>query len=130
MLPEAAPNPGSGRKPRRWTIFAAALLLLALSLVVIYTSGTAFRSPLAMVVVAAIGLAALLLQIRLRNNPGGRIHAPVWLNVLGVVCAVVAVFADVLRLRPGWMLIVALGAVICFAISGIIVLDALRKQRS
>jgi drug/metabolite transporter (DMT)-like permease len=127
-LPEAAPNPDAGRPRRRPTIFAAALLLLALALVVTYTSGTAFRSPLAMVVVAAVGLAALLLQIRLRNNPGGRVHAPLWLNVLGVVCALVAVFADILRVSPAWMLIVALSAVFCFAISGIIVLDALRKQ--
>ena len=45
---------------------AAGLLLVALALVVIYTSRGAFFNPLALVVVAAIGLAALLLQLRLR----------------------------------------------------------------
>ena len=129
-MPEAASNPLTGPKPRNWTIFAAALLLLALALVVIYTSRSAFLSPLALVVVAAIGLAALLLQIRLRRNLGTPVHAPVWLIVLGVVCAVVAVFADVLRVSAAWLLVAALGAVVCFAISGVIVLDALRKQRS
>jgi hypothetical protein len=129
-LPEAASNSVTEPKPRRWTIFPAALLLVALALVVIYTSRSAFLSPLALVVVAAIGLAALLLQIRLRRNLSSPVRAPVWLNVLGVVCAVVAVFADVLRLSAGWLLVAALGAVVCFAISGIIVLDALRKQQS
>ena len=81
-------------------------------------------------VVAAIGLAALLLQIRLRNNLGSPVRAPVWLNVLGVLCAVIAVFADILRLSSAWMLVAALGAVVCFAISGFLVLKALRKKRS
>jgi len=129
-LPEAASNPVSAPKSRRWTIFAAALLLVALALVVIYTSRSAFLSPLALVVVAAIGLAALLLQIRLRNNLGSPVRAPVWLNVLGVLCAVIAVFADILRLSSAWMLVAALGAVVCFAISGFLVLKALRKKRS
>ena len=129
-MSETASNPSVSAKPRRWTIFAAALLLVALALVVIYTSRSAFLSPLALVVVAAIGLAALLLQIRLRQNAGAPVHAPVWLNVLGIVCAIAAVFADILHLSPAWMLIAALGAVLCFAISGIIVLEALRKSRS
>jgi drug/metabolite transporter (DMT)-like permease len=128
-LPEAASKPGIGAKPRRWKIFAAALLLVALALVVIYTSHNAFRSPLALVVVAAIGLAALLLQIRLPNTLGTPVRAPVWLNVLGIACAVVAVFSDVLSLSPAWLLVAALAAVVCFAISGLVVLDALRKQR-
>jgi len=126
-LSEAGSNPDIRPRPRRWTIFAAGLLLVALGLVVIYTSRNAFFSPLVLVVVAAIGLAALLLQIRLRQNVGAPVRAPLWLNVLGVVCAVVAVFADVLRVSPAWMLIAALSAVVCFAISGVIVLDALRK---
>jgi hypothetical protein len=40
-----------------------------------------------------------------------------------------AVFADVLHLNAVVMLIAALGAVVSFAISGIIVLGALRKRR-
>lgn len=83
-------------------------------------------SPLALVVVAAIGLAALLLQLRLRRDVQAPVHAPFWLNVLGLVCAVAAVFADVLHLTSNLMLITALGAVICFAISGVTVLHALR----
>ena len=67
-LPDAAPNPVPAPNPRRWSIVAAGLLLLALALVVIYTSRSAFFSPLALVVVAAIGLAALLLQLRLRKD--------------------------------------------------------------
>jgi drug/metabolite transporter (DMT)-like permease len=130
FLPEADFNAGIGSRPRRRTIFAAALLLVALALVVIYTTHSAFHSPLALVVVAAIGLAALLLQTRLPSSPSAPVRAPLSLNLLGVVCAVVAVFADVLRLSPAWMPIAALGAVICFGISGLIVLDALRKQRN
>ena len=130
FLPEDASNPVPGTNPRRWTIFPAALLLVALALVVIYTSRSAFLSPLALVVVAAIGLAALLLQLRLRRNLATPVRAPVWLNVLGVVSAVVAVFADVLRLSTAWLLVAALSAVVCFAISGVIVLEALRKQGS
>ena len=128
-MPEAASNPPANTKPRRWTIVAAGLLLVALALVVIYTSRGAFFSPIALVVVAAIGLAALMLQLRLREGLSEPVRSPLWLNVLGLVFAIAAVFADVLHVRPAWMLIAALGAVFCFAISGVIVLDALRKQR-
>jgi peptidoglycan/LPS O-acetylase OafA/YrhL len=129
-VPDAVSNPElNSRTPRRWTIFAAALLLLALALVVMYTTRAAFRSPLALVVVTAIGLAALLLQLRLRQGPDKPVRAPLWLNILGVVLAIAAVFADVLHLNAGRLLIAALGAVGCFALSGIVVLDALRKQK-
>ena len=117
-------------KPRRWSIFAASLLVLALGLVVIYTSRPAFSSPLALVVVAAIGLAALLMQLRLRKDLRSSIHAPLWLNVLGLLLALAAVFADHLQLSPNLMIIAALGAVICFGVSGTVVLHALRKRKS
>jgi hypothetical protein len=120
-----APTP----EPRRWTILAAGFLLLALALVVIYTSGSAFFSPLALVVVAAIGLAALLLQLQLRHDIGTPVRAPLWLNVLGLVFAVAALFADFLHLSPNHMQVAALGAVLCFGGSGIVVLHALRKQK-
>jgi hypothetical protein len=110
-------------------LVAAGLLLIALAVVVIYTSRPAFSSPLAMVVVAAIGLAALLLQLRLRKDLATPVHAPLWLNVLGLLFAVVAVFADILHLSAGWMLVAALGAVISFGISGVAVLHALRKKK-
>jgi uncharacterized membrane protein len=126
-LPTADSNPGSAPKHRRWTIFAAGLLLVALALVVIYTSRGAFLSPLALVVVAAIGLVALMLQLRLRE---GGVRSPVWLNVIGIVFAVGAVLSDMLRLGHAWLLVAALGAVGCFAVSGVVVLDGLRKRRS
>ena len=127
-LPDATSNQAPEPKPRGWTVVAAGFLLLALALVVIYTSGRAFFSPLALVVVSAIGLVALLLQLRLRNDVGSKIHAPLWLNVLGLVFAISAVFADILHLSAMCMLIIALGAVVCFAVSGIVVLHALRKS--
>ncbi len=128
-MTDATSPPASSQKPRRWTIFAAALLLLAPALIVIYTGPAAFSSPLALVVVAAIGLAALLLQIRLRQDIGATVRAPLWLNALGLVSAVAAVLADVFHLSPHAMVVAALGAVGCFAVSGVIVLRALRKPR-
>ena len=126
-MPDAASNPSPAPKPRRTTIFAAGFLLLALALVVIYTSRSAFLSPLALVVVAAIGLAALLLQLRLRKDLGAPVRAPLGLNVLGLIFAVAAIFADRLRLSADLLQVAALGAVVCFGISGIVVLHALRK---
>jgi hypothetical protein len=135
-LPDATSKPSPTPPPRRWTIFAAALLLFALALVVIYTSHRAFNSPLALVVVAAIGLAALLLQLRLRKNAdisidkeaSRPVRAPLWLNVLGVAFALAAVAADILHWTANAMLVAALGAVICFAISATAVLHSLRKK--
>jgi hypothetical protein len=127
-LPDAASNPAPTPKPRRWTIFAAAFLLLALTLVVIYTSRSAFVSPLALVVVAAIGLAALLLQLQLRKDLRAPVRAPLWINVLGLLFAIGAVLSDFLRLSLGVMHVAALGAIACFAVSGIVVLHGLRKK--
>lgn len=127
-LPDPDSNP-TVPKPRSWSVIAAGLLLLALAIVVLYTSRPAFSSPLALVVVAAIGLAALLLQLRLRKDLRASIRAPLWLNVLGIVFALASVFADVLRLNNALMVTAALGAVLCFGISGIVVLQALRKKR-
>jgi amino acid transporter len=128
-LPDATSKPSPAPQPRRWTIFAAGFLLLALALVVIYTSRRAFASPLALVVVAAIGLAALLLQLRLRKDLTAQVQAPLWLNVLGLAFAIAAVAADILHLSANAMMVAALGAVVCFAISGAAVLHALRKPR-
>ena len=127
-MSDAASNPRL--KPRRWRIFGAAVLIAALGVVVIYTSQGAFLSPLALVVVAAIGFAAVLMQLRLRQGPTASRRAPLWLNVLGIILALAAVFADVLRLNPSLTLITALGAVLCFATSGVVVLAAMRKQRT
>jgi len=129
-LPDAASNPSPAPKSRRWTIVAAGLLLLALAVVVIYTSRSAFSSPLALVVVAAIGLAALLLQLRLRKDLTGRVRAPLWINVLGLVLAIAAVFADIFHFSTNFMVVAALGSVICFAVSGTTILHALRKKKT
>jgi hypothetical protein len=143
QVPDTPPTPGPTTQPRGPTIIAAGLLLAALAVVVLYTSRRAFLSPVAMVVVAAIGVAALLLQRRLRPDlrsdlrPAAQpsptqttpTRAPLRLNAAGVVFAIAAVFADVLHLNPALMLITALAAVIAFALSGIIVLKSLRKPR-
>ena len=129
-MPDAPSNPAPAPKPRRWTIVAAGFLLLALALVVTYTNGRAFSSPLALVVVAAIGLAALLLQLRLRQDIGTPVRAPLWLNVLGLIFAISAVFADLLHLSANFMMVAALGAVVCFAVSGLAVLHALRHKKT
>ncbi len=129
-MPDVVSNPPASPRPRRWSIVAAGLLLLALALVVIYTSRSAFFSPLALVVVAAIGLAALLLQLRLRKDLPTRVRAPLWLNVLGLLFAIAAVFADVLHLSANLLLVAALGAVLCFGISGTSVLHALRRKKN
>ena len=112
---------------RRWTVIASGLLLLALALVVIYTGPNAFLSPVALVVVAAIGLAALLLQVWFRRDLPN-IHPPLWLNVLGILCAMVALFADNLRMTRRMLDLVAFAAVVCFGISGSLILRALRRQ--
>ena len=111
---------------RRWRVIASGLLLLALALVVIYTGPNAFHSPIALVVVAAIGLAALLLQVWFRLDLP--IHSPLWLNVLGILCAMVSLFGDYLRMTRGMLDMVAFAAVVCFGISGSLILHALRRR--
>jgi hypothetical protein len=112
---------------RRWTVIASGLLLLALALVVIYTGPNAFLSPVALVVVSAIGLAALLLQVWFRRDLPN-IQPPLWLNTLGILCAMVSLFADNLRMTRRMLDLVAFAAVVCFGISGSLILRALRRQ--
>lgn len=132
-MPENFPTRGPS-PPRSATIIAAGLLLAALALVVLYTDRGAFLSPLALVVIAAIGVAALLLQLRLRPDISSSVRTPargpLWLNAFGVMFAVGALFADVLRLSATLMLIAALAAVVSFSVSGILVLSDLRKPRA
>ena len=113
---------------RRWTVIASGLLLLALALVVIYTGPNAFYSPVALVTVAAIGLAALLLQVWFRRDLPN-VHSPLWLNVLGIVCAMGSLFADYIRMKRAMLDFVAFAAVVCFGISGALILRALRRVR-
>jgi ABC-type Mn2+/Zn2+ transport system permease subunit len=116
---------------RRWTVIASALLCCGLGLVVIYTKRNAFFSPLAVVVVAAIGLAAVLLQLRYYNREHSNpVHAPMWLNIVGVAFALTALFADFLDLSGQIAEVMALGAVGSFAISSAVILHAFRKRRT
>ena len=89
----------SSTQPRRGTVIASGLLCGVLALVVIYTKRSAFYSLRAVVVVAAIGFVAVLLQFRLRNREKTPVvHPPVWLNVVGILFALAALFADSLKL--------------------------------
>ena len=131
-MPDDHSNPGPNPPPRGATIVAAGLLLAALALVVLYTGRGAFLSPVALVVVAAIGVAALLLQLRLRpdlSSIRASSRGPLWLNAFGVICAVGALFADVLHLSEVFMLVAALAGVVSFAVGGIMILSTLRKYR-
>ena len=120
-------NAGSG-VARRWTVIASGLLLLALALVVIYTKPHAFFSPAALVVVSAIGLAAILLQVRFRKDLPS-VASPLWLNILGLVCALFSLFADYLGMTPRTLEVSAFAAIICFGISGSLILHAVRSQQ-
>ena len=116
---------------RRWSVIASGLLCVGLGVVVMYTKRNVFSSPLAVVVVAAIGLAAVLLQLRYYNREHSHpVRAPMWLNVIGVLFAVSALFSDLLRLSWQMAQVMALGAVGSFAISGGLILHAFRKQRT
>jgi len=118
------------RAPRRWTVIASGLLLFAVALIVIYSGATAFHSPVAVVVMSAIGLVAVLLQVRLRRSADQNIRIPQWLNVIGIFCAIGALFADRLRLGSSFSQVIALGAVGCFAVSSVVLLDGLRRNRA
>ena len=132
------PNPEARPAVRSRNLIAAGLLLGALSLVVLYTNQGAFISPIALVVVAAIGVAALILQRRLRPALSSQAlaagdrsiftRAPLWLNALGVAFGLAALCANFLH-RAAYTLFAALVAVVAFAASGIILISALRKTR-
>ena len=73
----------------------------------------------------------MLLQLRFYNREQSRpLHAPVWLNVLGILFALAALFSDVLRLRPAVAQMMPLGAIAAFSISSAIILHAFRKKRT
>jgi drug/metabolite transporter (DMT)-like permease len=129
-VPDAI-SPTSSSKSRRWTVIAAGLLCGLLALVVIYPKSNAFRSPLAVVVVAAIGLAAVLAQLRFYNRAQSKpVRAPLWLNILGIVFALAALFADVFHLSSDMAQLMALGAIVSFSISSAVILHAFRKRRA
>lgn len=127
-MPDAT-STNAGTKPRRWTVISAGILCGLLALVVIYTNSRAFHSPLAVVVVAAIGMAAVLAQLRFYNREVAEpVHAPTWLNIVGILCAIAALFADVLHLSSVLAHTMVLAAVLSFAISSTMILHAFRKR--
>jgi len=56
------------------------------------------------------------------------ISSPLWLNVLGIFFAMVSLFADYLRLTRRALDLTAFAAVVCFGISGSLILHALRLR--
>ena len=122
--------PASDTKPSRWPLISSGLLIAALGLVVMYTSRGAFFSPVAVLVISAIGLAAILLQLRFRRDLLRQVHAPRWLNILGLLFSFGALFGDYFHLKPQHIEVLALAAVGCFAVSGVIVLESIRKHRA
>ena len=56
------------------------------------------------------------------------IHSPLWLNALGIVCAIVSLFAEDLRMTQRMLDLWAFAAVICFGVSGSLILHSLRKK--
>jgi drug/metabolite transporter (DMT)-like permease len=116
---------------RRWNVITSGLLIAALALVVMFTNRANFLSPIAVIVVAAVGAVALMLQLRFRyREVTTHVHVPLWLNVLGVVFALSALFGEPLHLHGQTVEVIALLAVFCFAISGAFILHELRKQRA
>ena len=78
-----------------------------------------------------VGLAAVLLQLRYYNREHGNpIQAPVWLNIVGVLFALIALLADFLGLSWEIAQVMALGAVGSFGISSAMILHAFRKHRT
>ena len=122
--------PNSVPSARRKTVIASGLLCGALALIVTFTSRRAFFSPMAIVIVAAIGAVAVLLQLRLRNRKtGAAVQPPLLLNLLGIACALGTLFADRFSVRPQLALALAFAAIGCFAVSSAMILHGFRKQR-
>jgi FtsH-binding integral membrane protein len=117
-------------KSRRWTVLASGFLCGALALVVLFTNRRAFHSPIAVLVVACIGFAALLMQLRWGRPDNVKIAQPhAWLNSAGIILAVSAVILDFLRISTQWVQALALAAIGVLGLSGIFILHALRRQR-
>ena len=118
------------KSERRWNVILSGLLIGTLAVIVTFTNRAAFLSPIAVVVVTAIGVVALMLQLRFRYREMTMVRAPMWLNIVGTVFALTAFFGDFLRLSPGVAEVVALVAVGCYGVSGGVVLHELRRQRN
>ena|SRR5439155_18077150 len=114
---------------KRKTVLSAGFLCIALTLVVLFTSPAAFRSPIAVIVMALIGTAAVLLQLQLRApNQPSQSRPQLWLNLLGILFALGALFPGPLHVGPRLVQPMALGAVGSFAISSAMILHSFRKR--
>lgn len=114
----------------RTTVIASGLLCCALILVVLFTSPAAFRSPVAVLVMALIGTAAVLVQLRVRNEPRRSTSPPLWLNIAGILFSLAALFPGTFHLSVRFAQPLALAAVSSFAISSAIVLHSMRRRSS
>jgi peptidoglycan/LPS O-acetylase OafA/YrhL len=115
--------------PKRKTVIGAGFLCIALTLVVMFTSPAAFRSPAAVVVMALIGAAAVLLQIQLRSGDHpSQVRSPLWLNTIGIALTIGALFPSAFHLGTKAVQAMVLGAVGSFAISSAILLHSFRKS--
>jgi hypothetical protein len=115
--------------PKRKTVVSAGFLCIALTLVVLFTSPAAFRSPVAVIVMALIGTAAVLLQLQLRyDTQPSHSRPPLWLNLLGILFAMAALFPAAFHLGPRSAQAMVFGAVGSFAISSAMILHSFRKR--
>ena len=95
----------------------------------LFTNRRKFFSPLAVVVMGAVGMAAVRLQLRLQNRDQAHSSSsPAWLNVLGIVFALAALFTDLFRVVPQVTKALPVGAVTSFGTSGVIILGSFRKR--
>jgi uncharacterized membrane protein YgdD (TMEM256/DUF423 family) len=122
--------PEATQRRRRWNVITSGLLIGTLAVIVTFTSRAAFLSPTAIVVVAAVGVVALMLQLRFRYGDTSGVRSPMWLNMAGTVFALTAFLGDLFSIRSGILEVLALLSVGCFVFSGAIVLRELRKHRA
>jgi len=116
-------------QPKRKTVIGAGLLCIALTVVVLFTSPAAFRSSAAVIVMALIGTAAVLLQMRLRDADGRRsLTASFWFNLLGVLLALGGLFPAMIHVGPRLVPAMVLGAVGSLAISSAMILHSFRRR--
>jgi hypothetical protein len=58
------------------------------------------------------------------------VSSPLWLNILGLLCAMFSLFADYLGMTRRTLELSAFAAVICFGASGSLILHALRRRQT
>ena len=114
--------------PRRWTVLGSGLLCGVLAVIVIYTNPRAFRSPIALVVLAAIGVLAAVLQVRLRRQASSAQGLPLFLNLAGIAFALGALGRNWFHIPVEAEPALALVAVSCFSVSTILLLESIRKR--